>query len=199
MANQLQAPGQTKPAPKGSAGIWTPSDLGLLAWPMDPMFCTSQSALTAGSVYLMRAKMSIDGAISKVGLGLRSTAPAGLTNTFVGIYTQAGVTATRIALSADISASVNGVAASTLYSLAAATPTLQAGTQVLIAFLFGSATTAPTVYSGVSQSRSNDFIAAKQNNRQIQWSTGLTALPTTIDLSNASATSPAFPSLFVAA
>lgn len=199
MANQLPAPGSTKPAPKGSAAPWSPLDVGLLAWALDPQACSTQNTLAAGKVYLMRAKMAADGAISKVGVGLRSTAPAGCTNTYLGVYTQSGVTATLKAQTADVSASFNGVTASTFYTLSTPTSTLRAGSTLLLAILVGAATTPPTIFGGGSQARSNDFVTLKQNYRQMMWSTGLTALPATIDLSNASNSDPGFPTLLVGA
>src|SRR4051794_11253053 len=102
---------------------------------MDPETTNANVGIAAGRVYLMRARLAVDGAINKVGIGLRTTAPAGCTGSFVGVYTQQGVTATRVALSADVSATVNGVSTPTYYALSAPTPALKAGDKVLLAFL----------------------------------------------------------------
>lgn len=197
MPGQIRLDPRYTPPVKGLTGLMSPVDHGALAWTGDPILAGSNLTIGAGSVFLYRVKMADAGKITKVGMALRTTAPAGLTNTFLGIYTQSGPTATKVAATADISATMNGVSAATYFNLSAATPTYQAGQPLLVAFLFGSATTAPTVLTPAGNP--NRFIAAKQNNRSIAWSSGLTALPATMDLSSASASDGGVvPSMFLA-
>lgn len=176
------ATGATGP---GAYGLWQPQDIGAVAWTMDPELAGTNVTYSAGVLYLARVKMSVDSTISKVGLSLRTTAPAGLANTFVGLYTQSGVTATLLASSSDLSSTMNAVATPTYFNLSSATALQTAGTSLLVAFLFGSATTAPTMIGNVAGP--NRYIALKQNYRHIAFGSSQTALPATADLSSGSA------------
>lgn len=179
------APGAPGTAGSGAQGLWQPSDVGALAWSVDPALASATASVPAGVIFLMRLKMTTTSTIGRVGLLLRSAAPAGLANTFVGVYSVAGATATRIGVSADISASVNGIANPTYFPLAAATASQPVGTVLLAAFLTGSGTTLPSMIG--PPGGLNRFIAAKQDYRSITYGSSQTALPATLDLSSASA------------
>lgn len=177
------AKGSTGSTGAGADGLWVPADNGLLAWTMDPVVATSNVTTSAGILYLMRVKMATEAAVSRVGLNLRTTAAAGLANTYVGVYSISGSTATLIGGSADISSGVNGVTAPTLYSLAAPTASQAAGTSLFVAFLAGSGTTLPTMIG--TTGRSNAFIVAKASYRSLAFGAGLAALPASVDLTAA--------------
>jgi hypothetical protein len=133
-------------------------------------------------VYLYAAKMQVESPITSVGLMLRATAAAGLANTFLGVYTVSGTTATRIGVTPDISSTMNGVAVPTAFALTTPTASLPAGTRILLALLYGSASTGPAA-QGYGTARNNAFIASKANWRSLVSPTGgITSLPSTIDL-----------------
>lgn len=168
----------------GAVQLRSPVDNGLLAWQGAPELMGSNVTCGFGIVFLQRMKVAATGTITRVGLPLRSAAPAGLTNTFVGVYSQSGVTATLLQKSADISSTVNGVSVPTLYNLTASIAAT-AGDVLLVAYLAGAGTTSATFLGGVGNP--NRYIASKQNFWSLAFGTGQTALPSTMDLSSASA------------
>lgn len=177
--------GDTGPAGVGAQGLAQPSDNGLVAWSCDPAIAATTVALSAGIIYLTKVKMTTDSVINKVGINLRSAAPAGLTNTYMGVYAISGATATLLASTSDASATVNGAQNPLLLTLASTIATQPAGTQLMVAFLAGAGTTLPSTL-GVG-SRANGFVASKQNYRCLTYGTGQTALPGALDLSSAAA------------
>jgi hypothetical protein len=195
-AGSVGAPGA---AGVGAQALARPADNGLLAWSCDPAITNGNVSISAGIIYLMRAKMDTTSVITKVGLNLRSTAPAGLANAFVGVYTASGSTATRIGQSAEASATLNGQSNPTFVGLSAATSELASGTTVLLAFLVGSGSTLPTLLGLGSSGRPNAFNSSKPTYRSLVFGTGQTALPATIDLSSASAGDGGTTPCFVAA
>ena len=181
---QLSLPGQS--ANPVERGHWTPADSGCLAWSIDPTVCPGVASVWGVNfLQLVSGKMNVRSPISKIGLALRSPAPAGLANTFLGIYTIDGSTATLVGSTAHISSAMNGVATSTMFDLAARTPTLEAGTRFFFGLYYSAASTTPAV-SGIS-SRPNAFISSLAKYRTLTKSTpGLTALPATVDLTTCS-------------
>lgn len=172
------APGATG---VGAQGIWTPADNGLVAANMDPSNFSTNTVLTAGVLYLQKVKMATDSAVASIALSPRSPSGAGLANTFAGIYTISGTTATLIASTADVSTQMQ-TSSEQKFNLTAPTSVLTAGTELFIGILVGSGSTLPTL-QGLS-GRSNAFRTGA-GRRILASGSGQTALPSTVNLSTA--------------
>lgn len=166
----------------GAQGLWTPPDNGLVAMNSDPANLTQNLVVSAGIVYLMKVKMHVESAVASVALAPRSPAGAGLSNTFVGIYSVSGSTATLIAQSADVSSQMQ-TASEQKVPLSSPTPTQAAGTELWVAVLVGAGSTLPTLL-GVA-GRANMFRTGA-GRRILTSGTGQTALPSTINMTAAS-------------
>ena len=176
------ATGATGATGVGAPNAWLPSDIGVLAWTTDPGYVLGAAqSWSAGFLYLMSAKMGTASVITKIGLRLRAAGAAGLTNTYLGIYTISGSNLTLIGSTPDISSSMNGVASPTFFNLSAATTSLAEGTKFYIGMLYGSASTAPACM-GLGAG-GNSFISSVSNYRTLISGSGLTALPSTINTS----------------
>jgi hypothetical protein len=165
----------------GAQGLWTPPDNGLVAMNSDPANLTQNLVVSAGIVYLMKVKTHVEAAIASVALAPRSPSGAGLANTFVGVYSVSGSTATLIAQSADVSTQMQTTSEQKVV-LSAPTAVQPAGTELWVAVLVGSGTTLPTLL-GIS-GRANMFRTGA-GRRILTSGTGQTALPSTVNLATA--------------
>lgn len=176
------ATGATGPAGAGAVGVWSPSESGVLAAPFDPILATSSGLMSAGILYFSKVKVSTTGPITFAHFMGRSPAGAGLANTYVGIYTVDATTATLLAQTNDVSTQAQG-ANDQKVALSAPTASITAGATLLIAFLVGTATTAPTLrVTGAGGGNTN--LTATSPYRFGTFGTGLTALPATFALSS---------------
>lgn len=176
------APGATGPTGATPTLAWQPSDNGFIAAPCDPALAASNFTAVAGALYLVRARMAVTSVITSVFAAVRTPSAAGLANTYVGVYTLSGGTATLLGQTADSSTPFqNG--GDVKVNLTTPTGSQPAGTVLLIGFLFGSATTVPT-FRSVSGGDPNANLTAASPYRWSTIGTGQTALPATVTLAS---------------
>jgi hypothetical protein len=152
------------------ASLWTPSGSGFKGWCDNPILYTASSAPTSGTIYVVRYRLDANGTLSSVTVPI-TTAGASLTNCYVGIYDTSSLA--QLAVSTDQSASWGSTGNKTV-SMAAATSSRLAGSDVYVAFLYNgttlalrAATAAPLINLGLSF-------------RQATAGTGQTSLPSTL-------------------
>jgi hypothetical protein len=170
----------------GQAGQFQPGDQGLIAWTHDPLivFNNTTNAITAGVVYLMAIVVPVAATVTNLYTALNSqTTPAGLTNSFAGIYSTAG---TRLAVTNNVSTPWQSIGLSTLplSSTYAITPG-----RYYIGIVVGGATTVPTFSRsggtfGSSPVYNVGGTAASANFRCGSILTGQTSLPTSITMAS---------------
>lgn len=166
----------------------TPQDQNLLAWTGDPNdagHVTAHSAAgVGGRVTLVRIKFRRPTLVSNIWLGL-SGLPAGgdaLANCYIGLYDSTG---TRVAVSADISASLTTGA--TAKALPMVTPYLAAPGFYYIALLLnGTWTTNSFTLKATGAGISVNAGLSAGSLRYSSVLTGQTTLPASITLSNQS-------------
>lgn len=169
----------------GSTGLWAPSSNGLVGAPFDPVLASTSATKAAGILYFCRVRLTQDTVITNMHCLPRTPAGAGLSNTYLGIYTVDGTTATLLAQTNDISTQVTNPA-DVKAALSAPTSTLTAGTVLLLAFLSGASTTAPTLRN-TNVGAANTNLTGTSPYRYGTFGTGLTALPATMTLSSTAA------------
>lgn len=168
------------------SGMFQPTDQGMLAWTHDPMivFNNTTNAITAGVVYLNAIIVPVAATITNLYTALNSqTVPAGLTNSFAGIYSTAG---TRLAVTNNVSTPWQTIGLNTLplSSTYAITPG-----RYYIGVVVGAATTVPTFSRsggtfGSAPVYNVGGTAAAATFRCGSVLTGQTALPTSITMAN---------------
>lgn len=173
--------GPAGPTGAGATGIWTPSESGIAAAPFDPVLAINNGLMSAGILYFSKVKVATTGVITYAHFMGRSPAGAGLVNTYVGIYTVDATTATLLAQTNDVSTAAQG-ANDQKVALSSPTTSITAGTTLLVAFLVGTATTAPTLRVG-NAGGGNHNLTATSPFRYGTYGTGLSALPATFALS----------------
>jgi len=159
-----------------------PSDFGLSGWSFaNTLAGGGGTALTAGRLFVVKVA-AFSGTIRSVKFLMGSTAPAGLSNVYVGVYQSE----TLVASSSDQSSSwgsswTNG----TLRSITLTAPIVSGDVQ--IAILVGTASTAPTISQGIMTTSKNAVNAglgvptSTPNARFVQTtSTSITSLPSSL-------------------
>lgn len=174
--------GATGPTGAGASGVWLPADNALAAAPFDPIHASQNGVMSAGVLYFAKVKVATTGVITYAHFPARSPAGAGLVNTYAGIYTVDATTATLLAQTNDISTAAQG-ANDQKVALSSPTASIPAGTTLLVAFLVGTATTAPTFRVGLIGSGNNNLTATSPY-RFGTLGSGQTALPATFALSS---------------
>lgn len=166
-----------------SYALFRPGDHNLLTWTMDPALTQGGTILTAGVLYLARMKLPEDSTVTNL---ITSVTTGGATLTsgqnFGALYTSTG---TRIAITADQSASWTGSGAKTM-ALAGGPYALTAGTYY--AALLANGTTPPTFLRGhgVSTSTLNIGVTAAAGGRSLTSGTSQTTPPASVTLASAS-------------
>lgn len=179
-------PDLTFVGPKAPSGI--PGHQNLIGWTYDPALATTSTTLAnAGAVFLNKIYAAQTGTVSKIAYFLSGSAPTVLSNTFVGLYDSSGA---LLAQSADLSADWMGATGKKLTSLTAGV-SVTGGQPYYAAFLYGAATTHPTLIRGTSGSVVNIGLAAGTF-RYMRSGAGLTALPSSITLASATETADSF-------
>lgn len=157
--------------------VSAPSDHGLSGWTTHPDQAGTSVIPTAGVVHLVRAR-----AVESVPIlnlcNRVNAAGTGLSNCFMGIY---GLDGTRLGVTADLSTAWASTGEK-INPLVAGVP-VEAGTDYVIATLMG-AGTALTLPRASASSMSNYGISLPQF-RVATFSSGLTALPTSINFATA--------------
>jgi hypothetical protein len=161
-----------------------PARHGLLEWYFDPNLSTTGSALTSGTIYLMKISPQYNTSINNVVLVLNGTVATNLTSgqNLVGIYDDAG---TRIAVSADQSSNW----------LTTGTKTISVGSTSLLSsrdyFVAVLAVGTATMPSMARLSQSSGIVNVGQTNATQKVSvngTSQTSLPASLTLSSNSGT-----------
>jgi hypothetical protein len=166
----------------------TPNDQGYIGWyPTHPATVVNNSALTAGQIILIRVVATKTGTVNNIDFGL-SNSPAGLTNTFVGLYDTSG---TRLGVSADASASWNGAAIGRIRTALTSGVSVVLGTAYYVAVLVGAGTTLPNLLRGVQNNVHNGALGTGAQN-VMQSGSGQTALPSSITMASTVANNNAF-------
>ena len=190
--------------PNGGSGAtaWEPQpdERGFLAWNYDPGTITSSTAPTAGSLYVSKVRVPSDmtvGKVVKLQRGAVGGSPATVSNAFMALFDKDGV---RLGVTANEAAAVNGTLGSGLRSWALtadATGSLDLvggpdeyvyvarliGTQSGTAVTEGTRAQAISVVSnvGLMVAAAGAFSDGAIPNGAVAG-TGLSAVPTTIDL-----------------
>jgi hypothetical protein len=140
------------------------------------------SAPTAGKVCLSRVTIQNGGSLSNLVLNI-TTAGSGLTASYVAFFDTTG---TQLAVSSDISSLLTGAGG---VALPFPAHTFSPGDVVLAALLVGNgSTTAPTLARGASGSGARNFGLTTASPLMIStYSSGLTAMPSSIPLSSTAA------------
>lgn len=160
---------------------------GLVGWTYDPIGAVNNSAVSAGQTLLMKVWAESSSNVGHVSFGLGNS-PAGCANAYAGVYDTSGVLR---ASSADISSALNGASPGLFRATLSASYSVVAGNAYYVAFMVGSATTLPTLSRGASNGIINDGLAAGSY-RTMTSGSGQTALPATLNLVTANASSTAF-------
>lgn len=158
---------------RAEAVRWRPSDYGARGWTTDPQMSNIFGPVI-GRVYTARAKVEVGGTISNVQFWVNT---AGNANTaiYVGIYALDG---TLLASSTDQKA-VFLTTGSRTVPMQAATPTLVAGQEVVVAYLTVGGTT-PIIGGTASAPGANINKTASGSNplrQAFSVATGVTTLP----------------------
>jgi hypothetical protein len=161
-----------------------PSRHGFLEWYFDPNLSTTGSALTSGTIYLMKISPQYNFTINNVTLVLNGTAATNLTSgqNLVGIYNSSG---TRIAVSADQSSSWLTTGTKTI---SVGATSLISNQDYFIAVLSVGTGTMPTM---ARLSTSSGIVNVGQTNATQRASvngTSQTSLPSSLTLSSNSGT-----------
>jgi hypothetical protein len=159
-----------------------PSDFSLTGWTFPNTIAGGSAiALTAGRLFVNTIDV-FAGTVRQIKFLMGSSVPAGLTNTYIGIYQNDNLVATTADLSSTLGSSwTNGTVRSITLTAAVATGTIK------VAFLIGGATTAPSVSQAVSTTSRNAANAGLgvpttlPSSRSSQTvSTTITSLPSTL-------------------
>jgi hypothetical protein len=165
-----------------SYALFGPDDHNLITWTMDPALTQAGTILTSGVLYLARMKLPEASTVTNI-IASVTTGGASLTasQNFAALYTSTG---TRIAITADQSASWTGSGAKTM-ALAGGPYTLSAGTYY--GALLANGTTPPTFLRGhgVSTSTLNIGLTAAAG-RSLTSGTSQTSPPASVTLGSAS-------------
>lgn len=179
--------------PAGSAAAvasgLAPGDHGYLTWTYDPILSSGASNVPAGSIVLAKVKVWDEATVASIALSV-SAAGVTLANSFVALF---GPTGTRLGVSTDQSSTGTGSSNWTttgVKTIALTAPaSVDAGTYFL-GILIGSGGTIPTFLRGASSAAVNAGLSAPSL-RFSTVGTGLTAMPSSVDLSTQSAAQPA--------
>lgn len=166
--------------PAGTAAGLVPATAashGYTAWTQDPATVTSSTVITAGLVYLCKMYLPATTIIDTVTFHV-FTAGVTLANTFCALFNASG---TRLGVTADRSTDFQSTGTKAMPLTTS--PTVPAG-YVYAALLVGSAGTAPAVSRSAFSSIINTGLSAP-NYRWCTSGTGLTAIPSTVDLTAA--------------
>lgn len=164
-----------------SYGLFRPADHNLLAWTMDPALPAGATILAGGVLHMARIKLPEDSTVTNV-IACVTTGGSSLTagQNFGALYTSTG---TRVAITADQSASWTGAGAKTM-ALAGGPYALTAGTYY--AALLANGTTPPQFLRGhgVSTSTLNIGLTSTAG-RSLTSGTGQTTPPVSVTLGSA--------------
>jgi hypothetical protein len=129
-------------AAPAAAVAWQPSDNGMLIASDDLLACVSAStAITAGTLYLVKVTARAATLITNLNFGLSTAGSGASTGSFAGLYSSAGV---LLSGSADCAAQFTGAAGA--FAVPLTTPqTLAAGSFGWVAILSNLATTQPAL------------------------------------------------------
>lgn len=169
--------------PAGTAASllhYTAADAGWMGWAFDPALISGSSILTAGVLYLTRVKVGVAGTAASVSMHV-STAGATLSNCFLGLFDSNG---TRVGVTTDQSTALQSGGLKTVTM--SATAALVAGPHYVGILTNG--TTPPTMTRAGNSSIVNAGVVAPS----LRWATsgtGQTAMPSTVDLTTAAASS----------
>lgn len=173
----------------GSLPVRNPADAGLTAWTGDPDAATGGNVITAGTLFLTKAKIVTPGAtLTKFAFNALVAASAELANFWVGVYSTGDVLLGK----ADATARGKIQGDSVLTLTAEAGQSLAVSTSfVWLAFVVGTQGTTPlqlSRFAGGVASQSNFGLTAAPF-RALSMGTGLTALPATTTTATATSTS----------
>ncbi|GAA1978470.1 hypothetical protein [Kitasatospora viridis] len=158
------------------AGMYLPSDHGLLAWNYDPSGTSNSSATVSGTVYLAQVILRTPQTVSKAILSLTGAASGVVANqNFIGLYDSSG---NRVAVTAagalDAALTSSGTLPGTFTS-----PYAAAAGAYWVAFVNNATTPAQLGRASGFSSTPNANLAAAQY-RYCTNGTGQTALPSSI-------------------
>lgn len=171
----LTVGGSTVYNPNQGANVQLPGDHGAIAWSFDPAQASSTTALTNGTIYLVRLPIRGTSTISKVWWG-QTVAPNTPTSgqNFTGIYDASGNLLSSVNIDGKTTAGVQSATLAVAQNVSA--------TYIWAAFMWN-ATTAPTVMRAGGQIAAGNVFnqtAASYRFAVNGTTTGLTALPSTI-------------------
>lgn len=154
---------------------WIPADGGCLVANWDVAANNGGTAVTAGTLYLMKMAIRYALTFTNVQFYVTSAGAGASTGSFVGLYNSSG---TLLSGSADTAGSLTGSGGKTVALTSA--QSLSAGTFVWIAFLCNLATTQPSLAHSASTIGLINLGQGNSTLRVATNGTGLTALPSTI-------------------
>lgn len=129
-------------AASAQPNMYTPDDVGLLAWTFDLALATAQIIQSDKVTFLTKVPVKTDISVTKVLLHQTATPALTAGQSWVGLYTRSGTTATKVA-DVDVSGITWQNGQPTVISLGT-TVEVAADTDLLVATLFGG-TTRPTL------------------------------------------------------
>jgi hypothetical protein len=167
---------------------WAPSDNNLLGAAFDPAQIGSNSALTAGVLFLVKVPILAGGTVSNVWYGFNTggtTLTAG--QNLVGVYNSSG---TLIGTSADQTTAfgASGSHTAAITAVSGQSLAIAPGGFVYAAFLCNG-TTPPTLWRSGSQNAGNNIGLTAGNWRFCTIGTGQTALPASVNLASTTSVS----------
>lgn len=152
-------------------GAWVPADNGLVACDADPLLAASTLLLpSAGVTYVRKMKVAVDSPITNV-LVVVSSAGAGLSNAYLGVFDSAGA---QLGTSADVSTTLQSTGFKTV-ALTSPTTSRSAGSEIYAAVVVGAGTTMPT-FRAFAASGAAMGISTPSKTRWGSIGSGLTAL-----------------------
>ena len=151
---------------------WQPSDNGLLMATSDPATPSSNTALVAGSVYVMKLIARNALTVTNLWFSIASAGVGASTGSFAGLYNSAG---TLLSGSADIAASLTGTGPFSVALTQA--QAVAAGAFVWAAILSNLATTQPSPFRNITGAATGNVNLAAAASRFGIAATGVTALP----------------------
>lgn len=162
----------------------TPADRGLLAWAYDPLAAVNNQVLVSAGLYLIKVPVRVPALVTRIYIGV-ATAGSGLTagQCYAGLYDAAG---NRLGVTADQASAwaSNGVKAMDL----TAPVSVPAGNYWVA--LLSNGATGPAVARSVGTAIGNVGLTAG-NYQAASYGSGLTAIPTSIPMGSATASSTA--------
>jgi hypothetical protein len=185
---QLLAVGPTGPTGTGAAGVVSPSDLAFKAWACDPALLApgTRTTLVAGQMNGVLINLPAD-TITGISfyLGVGGTV---LSNCYAALIDAA--TGNRLAVTADITSTMQSTG---LKRIAFATPFTATAGPVYAVFLVGAGTVFPQLTkfpntdTAFVNARGPNAVTGRIRVGQITSASGLTAVPSTNDMSGSSA------------